>query len=55
MERNFLGGAVGHRLVAAGGVADVVDPSDSQLDGEALRGDRGDVLEPNSRIGEQHL
>lgn len=55
VEGHFLSRTVSHRLVAVGRVADVVDPTDSQLDGKALRGHRRDVFQPNGRISEQHL
>jgi hypothetical protein len=46
---------VGHRVVPAGSVADVIDLSDSQLDRKALRRDGRDVLESDGRVREQNL
>ncbi len=46
---------VGHRVVPAGSVTDVIDLSDSQLDRKALRRDGRDVLESDGRVREQNL
>jgi hypothetical protein len=46
---------VGHCVVPAGSVADVIDLSDSQLDRKALRRDGRDVLESDGRVREQNL